>query len=211
MPLASVPPPPPLQALEPMEPVLGTRPFTNAAWAFQLPLNGYRMLAQARAEASRLCSRHHVDTTRWFPEVTAALQDLRLAHTMFDGEICVLDRAGRNDVQRLHDRALWPGERPGHSRVVYCINDVLVHQGVDQRPLPWLMRRRLLRALLREAPEALRLQPAIDGSGEWLYEQALALDRPAIVAWRREAPYQGGRSNDCLSIPCRAAHRTASA
>jgi bifunctional non-homologous end joining protein LigD len=211
MPTPSSSPPPPLEALEPMEPTLGTRPFTNAAWSFQLPLQGYRMLAEVAGHTSRLCSRHHVDTTRWFPEVTAALAELQLVHTVFDGDICVLDHAGRNDIQRLHDRALWPGERPGASRVVYCINDVLVHQGVDQRPIPWLMRRRLLRALLREVPDALRLQPAIDGSGEWLYEQALALGRDAILAWRREAPYQAGRGPDCLRIPCSKVHRTTSA
>lgn len=199
---AACPPAPPLEALEPMEPSLRMQPFTQAGWIFTLPAGGHRALAEFCAGASRLHSRHHVDITHWFPEVSEALARAPLARTVVDGELCVLDAAGRNDARRLHERALWPGRRPGIDEAVYVVHDLLVHEGQDVRALAWWRRRALLMQLLPGLP-GVRAGSAIDAEGQWLYRQALALGCAHMVAQHREAPYRGGRSSGCLLVPCR--------
>jgi bifunctional non-homologous end joining protein LigD len=105
-------------------------------------------------------------------------------------------------MRRLHERALSLG--PEAAPVTLVLHDLLVLDGLDLRAWPWHARRRQLRRLLLDGAEALRLQPALPHEGEWLYRQALALDRPLLHARRCDAPYLAGRSAAWLSIPCAA-------
>ncbi|NML16076.1 hypothetical protein [Azohydromonas caseinilytica] len=211
MPLASCPPGPPLDTLQLMEPGIGTAPFNSAAWAFAMPLSGHRMLAELGAEAgagacgARLRSRRGVDSTRWFPEVVRALGGLRVpGRLVAEGEICVLDAASRPDPQRLHERALHPGRRPGTSAVVLCLRDLLVWEGRDVRALPWLERRQLLHRLPLQGRRALQLQRTLRAEGRWLWQQAQALGRDCVHAYRCDAPYVAGPGIGWLRIPCAA-------
>jgi bifunctional non-homologous end joining protein LigD len=191
-----------------MEPSRGTLPFTSAAWAFALPSPGYRMLAElgactgaaGRGHGAQLRSRRGVDATRWFPEVVRALAALPVGHTVVDGELCVLDAAGRSDLQLLHVRALHPGQAPGTSAVVMYLQDVLVWDGRDVCGLPWRERRRLLETLPLPPSGALRRQRITCAEGVWLWRQAQALGRDAIHAYRMDAPYLAGPSIAWLSI-----------
>jgi bifunctional non-homologous end joining protein LigD len=191
-----------------MEPSRGSLPFTSAAWAFALPSPGYRMLAELGActgaawhrHGARLRSRRGVDASRWFPEVVQALSALPVGHTVVDGEVCVLDAAGRSDLQLLHARARQPGHALGTSAVVMCLQDVLVWDGRDVRGLPWRERRRLLEALPLPPSAVLRRQRVRRAEGVWLYRQAGALGRDAIHARRADAPYVAGPSIAWLSI-----------
>lgn len=207
MPLAHCLPAPTLESLRLMEPMPGSAPFSAAAWVFALPTPGYRMLAELGAETSatrrgvRLRSRRGVDATRWFPEVARALAALHVPRTVVDGEVCVLDAAGRSDLQMLHARALHPGRPHGSSPVVMCLRDVLVWDGRDVRGLPWRERRQLLQSLPLQGTAALKLERAVRAEGHWLYRQAWALGHEAIHARRADAPYVAGRSLAWLSIP----------
>lgn len=209
-------PHPPAESLGLMEPMPGSTPFNAAAWVFALPTPGYRMLAGLGSAAGatrrgvRLRSRRGVDATRWFPEVARALVALRLPYTVLDGEVCVLDAAGRSDPQRLHARALHPGHRPGTSPVVMSLRDVLVWDGRDVRALPWRERRQLLQSLPLRDDAALRLERSVRAEGHWLYRQAAALGCGAIHAHRADAPYVAGRSLAWLSIPVATATHTQS-
>jgi bifunctional non-homologous end joining protein LigD len=197
-----------VESLGLMEPSRGALPFTSAAWVFALPLSGYRMLAELgigtgatrRGRSARLRSRRGVDATRWFPEVAQALAGLQVERTVVDGEVCALDAAGRSDLQRLHARALQPGQAPGTSAVVMCLQDVLVWDGRDVRALPWRERRRLLEALPLPPSGVLRRQRITRAEGVWLCRQAWALGHGAIHAYRVDAPYVAGPSIAWLSI-----------
>jgi bifunctional non-homologous end joining protein LigD len=198
---ATCTPTPLLESLGLMEPSRGTVPFTSAAWVFALPTPGLRMLAEFGEGGARLRSRHGVDSARWFPEVGQALAALRMARTVVDGEICVLDAAGRSDLQRLHARALRPGHPPGTSPVVMCLRDVLVWRGEDVRALPWRERRRRLEGLSLQGQATLRLEHTMPAQGAWLCRQARALGREAIHAHHAAARYVAGPSIAWLSIP----------
>ncbi len=213
MPLAACLPAPPLETLGLMEPSRGTGAFSSAEWVFALPTPGYRMLAEfglgtgavRRGRGARLRSRRGVDAARWFPEIARALGVLYLPRTVVDGEVCVLDAAGRSDPRLLHARALHPGHPPGTSPVVMCVRDVLVWDGRDVRSLPWRERRQLLQSLPLQDQASLKLARAVRAEGHWLYRQACALGHEAIHAHRADAPYVAGRSIAWLSIPVAAA------
>jgi bifunctional non-homologous end joining protein LigD len=196
-----------MHALGLMEPSRTATPFSDAAWAFALATPGYRMLAETGADTARrtgpgvrLRSRRGVDATRWFAEVAHALAALNLEHAVLDGEVCVLDAAGRSDLQRLHARALQPGPAGAASPVVMCLRDVLVWNDRDVRPLPWHERRRLLQSLALQGSPALRLERVVRAEGLWLHRQAQALGHESLHAHRTDAPYVAGRSLAWLSI-----------
>lgn len=191
MPLATCPAAPPFETLGLMEPSRSATPFTSAAWVFALPLTGYRMLAECGLGTG---------TTRWFPEVAQALAALRVGHTVVDGEVCVLDAAGRSDLQKLHERALRPSPEPLTSPAVMCLQDLLVWDGRDVRTLPWRERRRLLETLPLAGSAVLRLQRVTRAEGVWLCRQAWALGHEAIDARRTDAPYAAGPSIAWLRI-----------
>ena len=193
------------QPLDPalMEPCAASQPFTDAGWAFELPLGGHRVLARFGGGACSLRSRHGADITAWFGEVSEALAALDVEDMLVDGELCVLDAVGRNDPVRLHERAVLPGVCHGANAATLCLHDLLVCEGRDVRPLRWIERRRLLRQLpLSGRRQRLQVSRVMPVEGEWLYGQALALGRPALHARRMSAPYVGGRSADWLVIRC---------
>lgn len=208
MQLATCPPAPPVQVLGLMEPSCTGTPFNGAAWAFALATPGYRMLAEVGlglAESGsgrgvRLHSRQGVDATRRFAEVAQALGALGLEDTVLDGEVCVLDAAGRSRPALLHVRALHPRRQPGAGALVMCLRDVLAWQGRDVRALPWLERRKLLESLPLRRQPALRLCRVVRAEGLWLYRQAQALGVNALHAHHKDAPYVAGRSLAWLSV-----------
>lgn len=205
---ATCPLAPPVQSLGFMEPGGTAMPFSGAAWMFALPTPGYRMLAEfgqgtgaaLLGRGARLQSLRGVDATRRFPEVARALGALETEHTVVDGEVCVLDGAGRSDLGLLHARALYSGRLAGTSPVLMCLRDLLVWQGRDVRALPWVERRGLLEALALQGRPALRLQRVVRAEGLWLHRQAQALGHPSLHAQRKDAPYVAGCSAAWLSI-----------
>ena len=113
-------------------------------------------------------------------------------HHIIDGEMCVLDGLGRSDFDRLHSR---------ESAKTYCAFDLLVHDGVDIMSEPLVERKsRLALILVEPLPSVLRVG-TLDSAGEWLYQQALALQLEGIVGKRLDSLYYPGiRSPDWLKI-----------
>lgn len=211
MPLATCLPAPPVQTLGFMDPSRVATPFSGAGWVFSFATPGYRMLAEFgggggglgatwHGLGSSLRSRRGVDATRWFPEVARALSTLGAQRTVVDGDVCVLDAAGRSDLPSLHARALHPGRMAGTSAVLLCLRDLLVWQGRDVRGLAWSARRQLLESLPLGDRPALRLQRVVRAEGRWLHRQAQALGHATLHAWLKDAPYVAGHSPAWVSI-----------
>lgn len=165
-------------------------------WHFEIKYDGYRLLA---ASDGRLKSRNGADATRWFPEVSQAVSNLAPG-CIFDGEVCVLDEAGRSDFERLHSRAARRGRPAGADSVVYCVFDLLVQSGKDMRGHAIEQRKAALRDTLDCCPDVLLFVDWAD-DGDWLYRQALALKLEGIVAKRAGSLYADGRrSHDWVKV-----------
>ena len=167
------------------------RPFTRKGWTFELKYDGWRCLAEGRDGAVRLQSRRGFDLTGRWPVVVQSLATIP-GHHILDGEMCVLDDFGRSDFDRLHLQA---------TPKTFCLFDLLVSEGVDIMSEPLRGRKARLAALIPTPMPSVLVVGTLNTEGEWLYEQALALQLEGIVCKHLDSQYFPGiRSTDWLKI-----------
>ena len=179
-------------------------PFTRPGWVFEVKLDGYRMRVVREDGRARLITRNGNDYTAAFPELARAITALPYDGLIMDGELVILDDAGRPSFQRLQNRARVSRvpdirhasvENPG---TIYVF-DLIALEGFDLRPLPLVKRKALLEKLL-PAAGPLRYSPHFEKDGEALYDQAVGLGLEGIVAKQADSPYKSGRSEKWLKI-----------
>jgi bifunctional non-homologous end joining protein LigD len=179
-------------------------PFDDRAWVFELKYDGFRALATVTDGRPKLFYRSGADATGAFPEVAAALERLRCAEAVLDGELVVVDRRGQPQFQRLQqrfqlrrtpDRARAAADHPA------CLFafDLLRLDGHDLRPRPLVERKQLLRGLL-PARGRLRYVQHVRGRGQALFAEVRRRGLEGLLAKRADSPYQGGRSSQWLKI-----------
>ncbi len=179
-------------------------PFRREGWIFELKYDGYRLLAQKAGGAAALHYRGGGDATAHFPEVARAVASLPAQAALLDGELVVLDEAGRPDFQALQSRAQL--RRPADVAAAAVSRpatlfafDLLAAEGLDLRSLPLLARKAALAALApRLGP--VRFADHVETEGEALYREATAQGLEGVVAKRADAPYRAGRSPDWRKI-----------
>jgi bifunctional non-homologous end joining protein LigD len=176
---------------------------TGREWAYEHKLDGYRLIAVRDAATVALWTRNRQDRTRSFPEVVDAVRLQAPGRVVLDGEVVALDGPVAS-FGRLQRRAGIDDERAARAsgiEVVYVVFDVLHVDGVDLDRLPWEQRRGLLGEIVQPT-SALRCSEVIDGDGGELLAQACADGWEGLIAKRRTAPYQPGRSRDWLKLKC---------
>lgn len=180
------------------------RPFSKAGWLFELKLDGYRMLAARAHDEARLLTRTGRDATDTFPELARALRALPFEGLVLDGEVVVLDDAGRPSFQRLQNRGQLRNARDIKRAAVELpatlyLFDLLAFEGCDLRPLPLAQRKAILKKVLpRTGP--LRFSEHFEKDGEALFHQVQQLGLEGIVAKKADSPYRAGRSAAWLKI-----------
>src|SRR5205809_506777 len=80
-------------------------PFSKAGWLFEVKLDGYRMRAACQGGAPILYSRKGLDFTESFPEIARAVKALPFDRVILDGELVVLNEAGKPSFNMLQMRA----------------------------------------------------------------------------------------------------------
>jgi bifunctional non-homologous end joining protein LigD len=179
-------------------------PFSKAGWLFELKLDGYRLRAAREDGEARLVSRKGHDMTAAFPEIARAVAASPYDGLILDGEIVVLDDAGRPSFNRLQNRARL-SRIPEIKRAAvetpatFYAFDLLAFDGYDVRPLPLIKRKAILAKILPRAG-ALRFSDHFETTGEALYEQVVQLGLEGIMAKKADSPYRGGRSASWLKI-----------
>jgi bifunctional non-homologous end joining protein LigD len=180
------------------------RAFSEPGWLFELKYDGFRLLGQRDGARSRLRYRRGQDATASFPEIADALAALPHDSLIVDGEVTVLDDAGRPSFQRLQQRVHLTGRRDIQRATVdrpatFFVFDLLAFGGFDLRSLPLGERKRLLeRVLPRYGP--LRYCDHIEGQGEAMYAEVRRMRLEGVVAKRADSPYVAGRSDHWLKI-----------
>jgi bifunctional non-homologous end joining protein LigD len=191
-------------AVEPMLAEPRDKAFTKAGWIFELKLDGYRMIGEHRQGAGELRSRNGIDYTPKFPEIAKALARLPVKHAVVDGEVTVLDPAGRPSFHLLQQRARLT--RPIEIQraavelpATYFVFDLLGFDEFDLRPLPLLERKRLLRRLLPPVG-ALKYLDHFETRGEDLLGQITSLGLEGIIGKKADSTYKSGRGPSWVKI-----------
>src|SRR6266478_8669660 len=78
-------------ARAPMHPTEVAQPFHHEGWVYEEKVDGYRVLAYKDGEHVSLISRHAKDLTARFPELAAAIANLRPETLVLDGEVAAYD------------------------------------------------------------------------------------------------------------------------
>jgi bifunctional non-homologous end joining protein LigD len=191
------------EALRPMLARLAPAPFDSPDHLFEPFWGGRRVLAflepavtetsggafltAAGTPSVRLVDEDGEDVAPRVPELAALALRLDAGTAVLDGELVVVDRAGRSDLAALDRRLGGALGRP----VAYLAFDLLY---LDGRPLlswPLQRRRRELARVLRAGPEVV-VVPATVGEGRALFDAVTAQGLAGVLARVRTSPYLPG-------------------
>ena len=175
-------------------------------WIHELKLDGYRIQVHIQTGSQgaskvakvRLFTRKGLDWTARMPSLARAAAELAVESAILDGEIVVLDEAGRSSFPDLQ-AAFQNGRDPD---MVYFAFDLLHLNGRNLRGLPLIKRNEILEKLLSPAaPNAvLKFCEHIQARGDVVFRKASQLGAEGIVSKLVAAPYTSGRGNTWLKM-----------
>ncbi len=171
------------------------------AWSYEFKWDGVRVLALFAGGAPDLFARSGAVVTSAYPEIA----DLRLPEgTLLDGEMVVLDAAGRPSftalAERMHVREHGRAARLAVTLpVTYMIFDLLFLDGHDCTGLPYQLRRERLEQLGLAGPHW--MVPPVFTDGTATAEAARENSLEGVVAKRNNSVYlPGRRSTDWVKV-----------
>src|SRR5256885_1181123 len=178
-------------------------PFSKDGWIFEVKLDGYRMRAACQDGEPILYSRKGLEYTESFPEIARAVKAIPFEGVILDGELVVLNEAGRPNFNMLQARARLGAREARRGGIEIAptphVFDLLAFGGYDLRKLPLIKRKEVLRKILPQTGP-LRYSEHFEKNGEALYEQVVKLGLEGIMAKKADSPYRSGRSSDWLKI-----------
>ena len=151
-------------------------------WWYEVKWDGYRTLVFVDGGTVRLQSSNQIDVTKRWPELAAIGAAINADSAVLDGEVAVLDDAGRPDFGRLAR-----GEGPAS----FLAFDLLALNGTDTMGLPLEQRRRLLEQVL-EPGDRWGISPMHD-DGVALLAVTDAAGMEGVMAKRRDSLYVPGK------------------
>ena len=180
-------------AVAPMWPVPRPDPFDSPDHLFEPTWGGHRVLVfVGPAELPgtgdvRLVDPTGLDLAPRLPELSGLAVRVATRSAVLDGELVVVDAAGRADDDALRARLNGASGRP----VALLVFDILHLDGVWLLRTPLEKRRATLRKSLRPGDEVV-VVPAIAGEGRALHDAVSAQGIAGVLARRRTSPYLPG-------------------
>lgn len=175
---------------------------TGPEWAYEFKWDGVRAVAVVTGGAVRLYARSGAEITAAYPELIPL--GGQLANGVLDGEIVVLDAAGRPSftalAERMHVRDPGRAARLAAAHpVTMMIFDLLRIRDADLTRLPYATRRQVLERLGLAGPHWLVPPSFADGPATVAAAREYALE--GVVAKRVSSPYRPGvRSPDWVKV-----------
>ena len=174
---------------------------SGPGWSYEFKWDGVRVLALFTGGPPDLFARSGAVVTAAYPEIA----DLHLPEgTLLDGEMVVLDAAGRPSFTALAER-MHVRERNRAARlavtapVTYMIFDLLYYDGNDCTGLPYLARREKLEELGLAGPRW--MVPPSFGDGAATAAAARENRLEGVVAKRNDSVYlPGHRSPEWIKV-----------
>lgn len=156
----------------------------GADWQYEIKLDGYRTLAVKKDSDVTLFSRRGNRVNSKYPAVAKAFGALPNG-TIVDGEVVVLDKAGRPMFNALQHA------RPGDPLFLYAF-DLLAYKGKDLRRQPLSIRRQLLEQALQGLADPVRLSPIFQTSAREMVRAVRRQRLEGVVAKRSGSFYESG-------------------
>ena len=190
----------PSAPLSPMLATTGPLPL-GPGWSYEFKWDGVRVLAEFTGGSPHLFARSGAVVTAAYPEISSLVLP---EGTLLDGEMVVLNAAGRPSftalAERMHVREPARAARLAATLpVTYMVFDVLRLAGQDLMHLPYAERRARLEDL--ELGAGHWMVPPVFADGPATSAAAQENDLEGVVAKRLDTPYvPGSRSPDWVKI-----------
>ena len=178
---------------------VGEIPRGNS-WQYEPKWDGFRCLAFRKGDNVILQSKAGQPLGRYFPELVAALGQIKPNQFVLDGEIVIL-RDGHLSfddlLMRIHPAASRIRKLSQETPVTYLLFDLLVDEdGLSQANKPLSVRRAQLERMVKSLgkQEPIRLSPVTrdyDEAQRWMTELA-ASGFDGVVAKQVDCPYASG-------------------
>jgi bifunctional non-homologous end joining protein LigD len=184
---------PELPDLRPMLPRPLSEPFDSDEHVFEPWWGGMRALVfvgPADIPGSgdvRVVDADGVDRTAALPELAGTAVRIAARSAVLDGELVVVDAAGRADPVELAERLAGRTGRPA----AFLALDLLHLDGRSLLNQPLVRRREMLRKVLRPGDEVVAV-PAIATEGRALFEAIVGQGLAGMMARQRQGPYLPG-------------------
>jgi bifunctional non-homologous end joining protein LigD len=173
-------------------------------WFHELKFDGYRMLCHLRKGKSRFWSRNGKDWTEKFPNLVEAVKAIPATTAILDGEVVIVDKAGRSSFQRLQ-QSMGRGQDKVPA-FVFEVFDLLHLDGFDLRRCPLRERKTQLEGLLQSAKlgknPTIRYSDHVEGNGAQFFKQACEYGIEGVVSKLADSPYESTRNRNWQKSKC---------
>ncbi|WP_419806577.1 non-homologous end-joining DNA ligase [Terriglobus sp.] len=173
-------------------------PPTGEDWLHELKLDGYRMQARKQGKTVQMLTRTGLDWTHRVKPIAVAIGRIAAQNAILDGEVVVLDAEGLSSFARLQASF----EKGESHPLTYFAFDLLHLNGHNTRDLPLIDRKDLLRQVLGEDAEDLRLSEHITGDGAAVFHKACELHAEGTISKRATGKYAPGRGHAWVKSKC---------
>jgi bifunctional non-homologous end joining protein LigD len=187
-----------LQFFAPMLAKSGHEAPPVGKWIYEVKWDGIRAIAIKKGGETCLYSRRGRDLTQDYPEIAAALQNLKASQFSLDGEIVALDGEGHSSFQVLQNAKRTPSAR---NHIFYHVFDLTHLNGRNTMGMPLVVRRHFLREIIPGDGGRLRYSESLPGPSQSILKLAQKLGLEGIMAKRQDSKYETGqRSGAWLKI-----------
>lgn len=175
-------------------------------WLHELKFDGYRMVCHLSGGKARFWSRNGKDWTEKFPNLSVALKNFPADTAILDGEVVIVDKAGRSSFQALQ-QSMGRGGSGKVPAFVFQIFDLIYLDGYSLTRVPLSERKALLEGLFASAKlkadsGPLRYSDHVAGNGAEFFKQACEYRLEGIVSKLADAPYESTRTRTWVKTKC---------
>jgi len=169
-------------------------------WLHELKFDGYRMLCHLSRGQVRFWSRNQKDWTEKFQNLRKAVEIFPATNAILDGEVVIVDKAGRSSFQSLQQSM----RTSGTAAFVFQIFDLIYLDGYDLTAVPLVQRKLLLEELLNsiKGKTPLSYSEHVEGNGGEFLRRACEYKLEGIISKLANSPYQSVRNLNWLKIKC---------
>ena len=197
----------PTEELPTLKPMLATSGSpgllrSEEDWAFEMKWDGIRAVATVTPEGTRLLSRNGNDLTKAYPELADLGSYVNAEQAVLDGEIVVINKAGRPDFGLLQGRMNLTKKSDidaarRRTPVHFLLFDLLHLDGNSLLDLGYTQRREVLEQAV-DAPGDGHIQvpPALDATLDEAIDASKQLGLEGIMAKRVNSTYSPGRRSE---------------